>query len=126
MKNSNTNVELLERFRGVETEGLPEFSNYDKPLEMGLWVIWVAKEKLNVRMLTAHQIADVIVSVMEVSTKARAIVNAFNRAVAKIHTHDKEGETYYEIMKEGKEHLIVSAGGGSVKIHYFEPGKRYM
>ncbi|MCJ7786630.1 hypothetical protein MUP06_00205 [Patescibacteria group bacterium] len=116
----------MEKFRHVKTDGLPEFDNYDKPLEMGLWVLWVAKEKLDVRMLTAYEIADVIVNVMENSIDARAIVNAFNRAKGKkIHIHDIDGETYYEIMGPGKEHLIKKTGEGSIAVYYFEPGKRY-
>lgn len=118
-------IELLEKFREANTDSLPEFGNYDKPLEMGLWVLWVAKEKLNVRMLTSNQIADVIVSVMEISIKSRVLVNSFNRAAGKIHIHDKAGETHYEIMKPGKEHLITKAGEGFVNVYYFEAGKRY-
>lgn len=125
MEYSNSDMELFEKFRGVETDGLPEFDNYDKPLEMGLWVLWVSKEKLNIRMLTSNQIADVILSVMEVSVKPRAIVNSFNRAGGKIHMHYKGGETYYEIMKPGKNHLVTKAGEGFVNFYYFEAGKRY-
>lgn len=118
-------MELLERFREANTDGLPEFSNYDKPLEMGLWVLWVAKEKLNIRRLTANDIVDVIVGIMETSIDSRDITNAFNRAGAKIHTYREAEETYYEIMREGKERLIAKAGEGFVNIYYFEPGKRY-
>ena len=75
------NEKILEKFRKVETDSFPKFSKYDKPLEMGLWILWVAKEKLNIRKLTADQIVDVIVGVMEVSIDLRAIVNAFNRAM---------------------------------------------
>ncbi len=125
-KKNKTSTDLLERFRDVKTDGLPEFGNYGKPLEMGLWVLWVAKEKLDLRMLTAYEIADVIVNVKENSIDARAIVNAFNRAKGKkIHIHDVGGETYYEIMGPGKEHLIKKTSGGSIAVYYFEAEKRY-
>jgi hypothetical protein len=117
--------ELIEKFKKANTHDLPEFSNYDKPFERGLWVLWVAKEKLNTQMLTAHQIAEVIVNVMEISITARAIVNSFNRSPEKIHTRNIDGETYYEIMKPGKDHLVAKAGEGSVKVFYFEAGKKY-
>jgi len=125
MEDIMDDIELIEKFRGVETQGLPEFSSYDKPLEMGLWVLWVAKEKLNIRKLTAAEIVDIIVGVMEVSIDLRAIVNAFNRAKRKIHIYREGDETCYEIMNPGKEHLVKSAGGGSVNVHYFEPEKKY-
>lgn len=125
MEDISTDMELLEQFREAETDGLTEFSNYDNALERALWVLWVAKKKLNIRMLTAHQIADVIVGVMETSIVSRDITNAFNRAGEKIHTYREAGEVYYEIMREGKERLIAKAGEGFVNIYYFEPGKRY-
>jgi hypothetical protein len=125
VKEGNIDFDIAEEFKKVELNNFPDFSNYDKPLEMGLWVLWVAKEKLNIQMLTAHHIANVIVRAMETSIKERAIVNSFNRAVGKIHIHEKDGETYYEIMKLGKEHLVTMAGEGSVKVFYFESGKKY-
>jgi len=121
----NNNVRFAEKFRAADTDGLPDFQNYDKPLEMGLWVLWVAKDKLHITRLTAQQVGDVLVDVMEVSVHQRTIVNAFNRARGKIHRDNEGGETYYTIMKPGKEHLIVSAGEGRIRAYYFEPGKRY-
>lgn len=124
-KSRSMHDDLLQRFRKTNAEGLPAFDNYDKPLEMGLWVLWMAKEKLNIRKLTANHIVDVIVGVMETSIPSRDITNAFNRAGATIHTSREAEETYYEIMKLGKDRLIEKAGEGSVKIYYFEPGRRY-
>lgn len=120
------NKEILEKFRKVETNGLPDFSNYDKPFEMGLWVLWAAKEKINIKTLTAYEIADIIVNGMEHTVTARAIVNAFNKAKGgKIHRHQKDGKTYYEIMQLGKEHLLSKVGGGHVEVYYFEPRKKF-
>lgn len=116
---------MLKAFTDVNADGLPEFDNYEKPLEMGLWVLWVAKDKLNITKLTVHQIVDILVNVMEVSVKPRSIVNSFNRAVGQVHVQYDGGEVYYQIMKEGKEHLLASTGRGSLKIYYFEPGRRY-
>jgi len=118
-------MELLNRFRDADREGLPGFENYDKPLEMSLWVLWVAKDKLNRRSLTVHEIVDVLVGVMEVSVKERAIVNSLNRAGAKIHAHSEGGQIHHEIMKAGKEHLLASVGRGSLEVYYFEPGRKY-
>jgi hypothetical protein len=119
------NQELLKKFHNVETDGLPEFNQYNKPLEMGLWILWVAKEKLNIKKLTAMDVVGVIVGEMEVSINLRAIVNAFNRAVGKIHMHKEGDDTYYEIMNPGKEWLVKSAGTNPLSVHYFEPGKKY-
>lgn len=124
-QNDNNNIDLLEKFRETETGELPEFDNYDKPLEMGLWVLWVAKEKLNTKKLKAQQIVDVLLEIKEISVGCRAIVNAFNRAGGKLHKYLDEDETYYAIMKAGKDHLIKLAGEGSVRVYYFESGKKH-
>ena len=124
-KKSDANTDLLERFRYVKTDGLPDFENYDKPLEMGLWVLWIAKEKLDIKKLSVQQIVDILVEVMEVSIRSRAIVNSFNRAKDKVHIYRENGEVYYGIMKAGKEHLIKKVSGGSVAVYYFEAEKRY-
>ncbi|MBW8038661.1 MAG: hypothetical protein FVQ85_01530 [Planctomycetes bacterium] len=118
-------MELLGRFRKANTDGLPEFSNYDKPLEMGLWVLWVVKEKLRISRLKADEIAHVILHAKEVSVSTRAITGAFNRAQGKIHKYKESTGTFYEIMKSGKEHLVSQAGAEGVKVHYFEPGKKH-
>jgi hypothetical protein len=123
--NNNHDIDLLEKFQKVEVSDLPEFSNYDKPLEMGLWVLWVVKEKLNIKKLKVQQIIDVLVELKEVSVDYRAIVNAFNRAGGKLHRYPDEGETHYAIMQAGKDHLIEIAGEGSVKVYYFESGKKH-
>jgi len=125
-KKNNYDVELVQKFRKVDTTSIPEFERYDKPLEMGLWVLWVAKEKLDITKLTAYQIADVLVQAMEVSIEPRSIVNSFNRTKGKkVHIYCEEKETYYGIMKAGKDHLIAKAGAGSIQVYYFEAGKRY-
>ncbi len=120
------NKDLLDKFQKAKINDMPDFSGYSKPLEMGLWVLWVSKEKLNVKMLTAYEIANIILNVMENSINTRTIVNAFNRARNKmVHMHNIGGKTYYEIMKQGKQHLIKEAGRGSIAIYYFEAEKRY-
>lgn len=118
-------VDLAEEFRNVDTEDFPDFYVYKKPLEMGLWILWVAKEKLGVKRLTAEQLALIIRGVKEISIEAKSITNSFNRAEGKVHTHHEGGNVYFEIMKPGKDHLMESIREGPIEIFMFEPGKRY-
>ena len=124
-KKNNCIMELIQKFREADTTGIPEFENYDKPLERGLWVLWVVKDKLKMTRLKADQIAHVLVHAKEVSVSPVAITNAFNRAHGKIHKYKESTGIFYEIMKIGKDHLVSQAGNTGVKVHYFEPGKRY-
>ena len=35
---------LITAFSKVNTSGFPDFNIFKTPLEMGLWILWVAKE----------------------------------------------------------------------------------
>lgn len=118
-------VEISERFAEIDTSDYPDFYSYKKPLEMGLWILWVVKEKLGIRRLTAEQVASLIIDVEEISINAKSITLSFNRAGDKIHTYQEGGEVHFEIMKPGKDHLLSQAKEGSIDVLYFEPGKKY-
>ncbi len=117
--------DLTKRFKEVDTSDFPSFNIYITPLERGLWVLWVAKDKLKIKMLTAEQIALIIIDVKEISINAESITRTFNRAGDKIHTYHKNEEVYYEIMKPGKEHLATQLKDESINVYYFKPEKEY-
>jgi hypothetical protein len=119
------NSSLIKEFSEIDTSPFPDFYTYEKPLERALWVLWVSKEKLGTRRLTAEQIASIVRDVQEISIDARSITNALNRASGKIHTYGEGKETYFEIMQPGKEHLLSQLKEGSVNVFYFEPDKKY-
>ena len=54
-----------------------------------------------------------------------SITNSFNNAKGKIHIYKENGQVYYEIMIEGKNHLHSMIKKGSMEILYFEPDKKY-
>lgn len=118
-------MDLSERFKEIDTSNFPDFYNYKSPLKTGLWVLWVAKEKLGIKKLTAEQIALVIRDAKEISIDARSITYSFNRAKDKIHTFKDSGEVYFEIMKPGKEHLTSQVKEGSIVLIYFEPDRQF-
>jgi hypothetical protein len=122
---TNLKEDIVNKFKEVDVSDFPDFYNYKNPLEMGLWVLWVAKDKLGIRKLTAEQIASIIIDVKETSVDAKSINNAFTPAKGKIHIYHENGETYFEIMKLGKDHLLSLIKQGSVEVFYFEPGKKY-
>ncbi len=116
---------VIRRFRETDVSDFPDFHVYGNRLDMALWVLWVAKEKLRIRKLSAEQIASIVTDVKEISTNARSITYSLNRAGARIHTRKEDGEVYYEIMKPGKDYLISQRKGDSVEILYFEPNTRF-
>jgi hypothetical protein len=117
--------DLEKGFREIDTSGFPDFYSYKNPLEMGLWVLWVAKDKLQTRKLDAEQIASLIRDVKEISIDAKSINNSFTPAKGKIHIYNEGGKTHFEIMKPGKDHLLSLVKRGAVELFYFEPDKKY-
>ena len=114
-----------QRFTEADTSDFPDFDNYEKPLERGLWILWVAKDKLGIKKMTAQEIASIIRDVKEISVDPKSITNSFNRAGDKIHPYQEDGKVSYEIMKPGKGHLSSLVKEGSIEVFYFEPDKRY-
>lgn len=124
-RNNTVETEISKRFIEIDISDFPDFYSYKKPLEEGLWILWVAKEKLQIERLTAEQIASIIRDVKEVSIEAKSITNSFNKGGDKIHTYHENGQVYFEIMRSGKDHLISQTKEGSIQVVYFEPDKRY-
>lgn len=111
-------------FKTIDTSDFPDFHNFNKPFEMGLWVLWVAKDKLSIRKLSADEISSVIREIKEVSMDSKSITNSFNRSAGKkVHVYKEDSLTKYEIMKAGKDHL--KSKEKSINVLYFEPGKKF-
>lgn len=116
---------ILRRFARADASDLPPFEDCRTILERALWVLWVAKEKLQKEMLSAEQIASVLRDVQEMSIKVTSITQALRRAGDKIYSYRQGGVVFYEIMKPGKEHLKSLRTEGEIEVFYFEPEKRY-
>ena len=133
-------TEIQRQFRDIDTSDFPDFYSYARILDKGLWVLWVAKEKLRRKKLTAIEVASILRDAKEVSIQPFAIAQSFKRAGQKIHIHHEARLTFYEIMKAGKDHLWTVAGEAlvgesatvgavagkdEVQVFYFEAGKKY-
>jgi len=124
-RNEIMEAEISKRFAGIDTSGFPDFYSYEKPLEKGLWILGMAKEKLGIKKLTAEEIVSIMRDVKQVKINAKSITNSFNRAGDKIYSYREDGEVYFEIMNVGKDYLVSQAKEGSIQVVYFEPDKQY-
>ncbi len=124
-KNKSKKITLAERFQRIDTSDFPDFYGYQKPLERGLWILWVAKDRLGIKKLTAEQVASIIIEAKEIRCDPVSITRSFSRAGDKIQPYQEAGNSFFEIMIPGKEHLISQIKEGSTEVFYFEPGKRY-
>ena len=125
MKVPKDGQEFITKFREADKSGIVDFTACEKSLDMALWVLCVAKEKLGQKRLMAKQIASTIVGTEEISITASSVTNALKRASTKVYRYYEDGIIYYEIMKPGKEHLLSLRKSDIVNAFYFEPDTRY-
>ncbi|MFH1382228.1 MAG: hypothetical protein ABIH70_04965 [Chloroflexota bacterium] len=116
---------IQERFLTADISDIPRLEDCNTILERALWILWVAKDKLLIKRLTAEQIASILRDVQEVNIKVTSITQSLNRAGDRIYTNLQSSGVYYEIMKPGKEQLKSLRGEGELEILYFEPEQRY-
>lgn len=116
---------IAEGLRKADVSSFPDFRLMSTPLEMGLWILWVAKDGGLSRQLTAEEISQVIVDVFEISMEPRAITNALNRSGKKVHVYRDNGVTSFEIMHLGKEFVRSLDEDNLTDTIYFEPGKKF-
>ena len=125
MNNEEFIKELIRKFMDLNLKDYPDFYKYKKILGKALWVLWIVKEALDIRMLTSERIAEIILQVMEESIEPRQITNSLNPAKGKVHIHKKDSGSYYEIMKKGKDYLKSQIKEGMINLLYFEPNKEF-
>lgn len=116
---------LIRRFGEVEKDDFPDFSRCNIPLDMVLWVLWIAQDKLNEDKLTTEEIAAIIVEAQNISIIESSITNSLKRAFDKIHRYYEKDETFYKIMKPGKDYLLSLEERDLVNAIYFEPGRKF-
>jgi len=117
--------EIIKQLKRLDFSEFTDFHKLKKILDKGLWILWVCKEKLDLKKLSASQISHIIKEVKELSIDKKKITNAFNRAGNKIHTYRDNEIVSYEIMKPGKDYLMSASNQKNINLLYFEPEKRF-
>jgi len=127
MMNLPEDEDIIKSFsKIIDLSDFPDFFNLDTKLKKGLWVLWVAKEKLNIKMMSSKQITLVIKEIKEINVKEKSITYSFNAASSDfIYKYRKNDQVYYEIMKPGKDYLISQSGNKLIELYYFQPGKHF-
>jgi len=116
---------IIKQLKELDLSEFPDFYSLNRVLDKGLWILWVCKEKLDLKKLSASQISYIIKEVKELSTEKIRISNAFNRAGNKIHKVRENNTILYEIMKPGKDYLMSISNQKSINLLYFEPEKKF-
>ena len=116
---------IHKRFTRVDTSDLPLFDDCRTIIHKSLWVLWVGKDKLRIRKMSADQISSILRDVKEVSIEPKSITQALNRAGDRVHCYRDNGQILYEIMRPGKGYLMSLKHEGEIEVFYFEPEQRY-
>jgi hypothetical protein len=117
--------QFIKQFREADKSDIPDFAECVRPLDMALWVLLVAKDKVGEKRLTGEEISFVIIETQEVSVNKRSVINSLNRASDKVHRHSEKDEVYFEIMKPGREYLSSLQKESLIHAFYFEPDSKY-
>jgi hypothetical protein len=112
-------------FKELDYSEYPDFYQLKTPTEKGLWVLLVAKEKLNLRGLTAEEITQIIIDVMEININSNSILKGFNRANTKVRSYRENGTIYFQIMKPGQDFILSKTKHDAIDFYFFEPEKKY-
>jgi hypothetical protein len=110
---------LVAAFRTVNLDGLPSLASMSGDRERILWVLLVAKEKLDERHLTAPQASAVLRDVYGIHVpwqRAQAILAGERDTVA---AQRRAGRRYYQLMQPGTQ-AVVASGPDVV---FIEPDK---
>jgi len=119
--------DIINEFKKIDTSRYPNFYTLKKPSDKAFWVLLLAKEELEIRKLTAEQIASIIRDVLEISITTQSIYNSFNRMLDSgyVHKYVENGVVSYEIMMPGKDYILDQVKKEILNIHYFKPNQKF-
>lgn len=117
---------LIKKFSEINKSEFPNVHVFKNPLERGLWVLLVAKNKLGVKGLSSKNIAEILVN-EGISVTPASIAHSFARARAegKVHTYVKDGVKCFQIMKKGEDSLLPVSEKEGVQVLYLAPRKPF-
>jgi hypothetical protein len=103
-----------------ENGGIPSIFNFiEKPLESGLWCLFISKNKFGKDYLIGDEIENILQNYLGIPIKAIQITRAFARAGNRI-IKTKEG---YKISYPGEEYLKSLKIKNPLRIIYLRPDK---
>jgi len=112
----------LNKIRTSDLTNFPNVHLFDKPMESGLWALWILQEKFG--FFDQHFTADILEQVLlrkGVTFYAKEIERGFTRAGRTIHkTKDVTGKSAFMIAEKGKEYLKKIGGSGNIEIIFVE------
>lgn len=115
----------LTRIRKVDLSAFPNVLIFEKPMDAGLWALWILQEKFG--FFDQHFTTDVLEQVLlrcGTSFYAKEIERSFTRAARNLHkTVDVSGRSMFMITEKGKQHLRKFQDAENIEIIFVEGEK---
>jgi len=108
--------------RAKNKEEIPSIFDFvEKPLEAGLWCLYISKNKFDKEYLNAGEIGNILQDCLGIPIKAIEIIRAFARAGNKIII--RKIDKNYRIAWPGEEYLKSLRIKNPLKVVYLAPAK---
>lgn len=115
-------TKALSQIRTTNFSEYPDVNQFEKPMESGLWALWILQDKFGFH--DQHFTPDILETVLlkkGVQFSGKEISKSFSRAGKKLHNiKDVNGRPAHMIMQKGKDYLAKFGGKGNLEVIFVE------
>jgi len=115
-------AKILPKIRNADLSGYPDISLYKKPMEAGLWALWILEEKFKLydQHFTAEELETVLLR-RGFPFDAKEITRGFTRAKKNVHKITNiDGKAAFMITTPGKDHLKQLRGPNDIQVIFVD------
>jgi hypothetical protein len=111
---------FIEDFKKLKVNDYSNIHKYSSVKDRSLWILLLAKEKLQIPNLSTYEIQKILTEVFEVSVTVPGVRYALNKAKREVHRIPTKKGDRFAIMQEGKDALFTQ-----LSVLIVEPEKAY-
>lgn len=115
-------AKILPKIRTADLTEFPDISLYKKPMESGLWALWILENKFELydQHFTAEELSMVLLK-RGIPVKSEEITRGFTKAGNNIHKiKNIDGKSAYMISRWGKEYLQKLRGPDDIQVIFLD------
>jgi hypothetical protein len=101
--------DLSTKFRDANLTGLPPLSGLQDARSQALWVLWVAKDRLNETTMTPAEISSVLRDAYGISVSRQKIEASLSKELAAVVRRKQNGRRAYQLMQVGIDELTAKS-----------------
>lgn len=115
-------AKILPKIRNADLSDYPDISLYQKPMEAGLWALWILEKKFELydQHFTAEELETVLLR-RGFPFSAKEITRGFTRVKKNAHkTTNIDGKAAFMITTPGKEYLKQLRGPNDIQVIFVD------